>query len=202
MYLLTIARAEETGHRGPLPITALAERLDLSTASANEMVHRLDRRGLVTYQPYRGAGLTAVGREIAYRVLRVRRLWASFLADHLGLSAMDADTIACRLEHVTPVPVADRLAGFLGNPSTGPLGRPIEAPTTGHPLAAVPAGSTVGIVDITSEAAEASFLASHGIVPGARITIEATGLRGVVVSAGTPVGISTRLATTISVTEA
>jgi len=125
MYLLTILRAGERGHRGPLGLAQLAERLAVSPASVNEMIRKMADRGLVAYEPYKGASLTAAGTEVAVRVVRTRRLWARFLADHLGFSPQQADSMACDLEHVTPPEAVDRLADYLGHPESGPLGRPI-----------------------------------------------------------------------------
>ena len=137
MYLVTIAVAEEDGSGGPLPLAAVAHSLSISPVSANQMVHRLAERGLVDYHPYRGAVLTAAGRSAARRVLRGRRLWATFLVDRLGFGPAEADALACRLEHVTPPEVADRLSGFLGEPAVGPLGRDIP------PAQDSPPGSSV-----------------------------------------------------------
>jgi DtxR family Mn-dependent transcriptional regulator len=125
MYLITVAVAEEEGRPLPLPLADLAQALAISPVSANQMVRRLEDRGLVEYHPYRGVALTAAGRRAAWRVLRGRRLWATFLADHLGFTPEEADALACRLEHVTPPEAADRLGRFLGDPVVGPLGAPI-----------------------------------------------------------------------------
>src|SRR4030042_2070249 len=77
MYLITVAVAEEEGRTGPLPLADLAESLGISPVSANQMVRRLEERGLLEYHPYHGASLTPPGRREARRVLRGRRLWAA-----------------------------------------------------------------------------------------------------------------------------
>jgi DtxR family transcriptional regulator, Mn-dependent transcriptional regulator len=133
MYLITVAVAEEEGRAGPLPLADLAESLGISPISANQMVRRLEERGLLAYHPYHGASLTPAGRQEARRVLRGRRLWGAFLVAHLGFDAEEADALACSLEHVTPPEAADRLARFLGDPEVGPLGRAIPPAS---PLAA------------------------------------------------------------------
>ena len=58
MYLITVARAEEAGRPGPLPLAALAQSLSISPISANQMVWRLAERGLLEYHPYQGVLLT------------------------------------------------------------------------------------------------------------------------------------------------
>ena len=125
MYLITVAVAEEEGRPGPLALADLAQSLAISPVSANQMVRRLQEQGLVEYHPYHGVSLTPAGRQAARRVLRGRRLWATFLVAHLAFTPEEADALACSLEHVTPPEAADRLAQFLGDPAVGPLGRPI-----------------------------------------------------------------------------
>jgi len=114
MYLITVARAEEEGRPGPLPLAALAQSLSISPISANQMVWRLAERGLLEYHPYHGVLLTGAGRDTARRVLRGRFLWTGFLEEHLGLGEEEADALACEFEHLTPARVADRLEAFLG----------------------------------------------------------------------------------------
>ena len=133
MYLITVAVAEEEGTPAPLPLADLAQSLGISPISANQMVRRLEERGLVEYHPYHGVALTPAGRRVARRVLRGRRLWASFLAGHLGFSPEEADALACSLEHVTPPEAADRLARFLGDPAADPWAVP-SRPRRKRPL--------------------------------------------------------------------
>ena len=178
MYLITIAMAAEDGHQGPVPVPDLAKQLSVSRVSANEMVKKLAERGLVAYTPYKGADLTEAGSAIARRVLRRRRLWAVFLADHLGLTPMAADAVACEFEHVTPGEVAEQLAHFLGDPSVGPQGKPIPADEGGtdrevalHALGESLVGRRVEVVRIAGDPASHSFLEAQGVAPGAKVTV-------------------------------
>jgi DtxR family Mn-dependent transcriptional regulator len=178
MYLITIAMAAEDGHEGPVPVPRLAQALEVSRVSANEMIKKLAERGLVAYTPYKGADLTTEGAAIARTVLRRRRLWALFLADHLGLTPVAADAVACEFEHITPTEVAEQLAHFLGDPSVGPQGKPIPSDDSSH-VAAVPlhslseslVGRTVEIVRISGDPAAHSFLESQGLTPGGMVTV-------------------------------
>lgn len=187
MYLITVARATEAGKVGPIPISQIAGTLAVSVPSANEMVRKLDSRGLLSYEPYRGVQLSETGRHIADQVLRTRRLWATFLAQHLGFSPADADDQACHLEHATSAEAANRLAAFLGNPQAGPLGRPIPAATTtetrrpSSPLTDLPVGATAEVVAITAAAQSGGFLAAEGIAAGAVVTVVGSGASGILV---------------------
>ncbi len=175
MYLIHIAMAGEDGVQGPVGLSRLAEMLSLSPISVNQMVKKLVGRGLVVYLPYKGVELTGSGREIADQVLRRRRLWALFLADQLGLTPARADAIACDLEHITPPDLADRLADLLGDPVTGPEGRPI--PHSGRPvsvpaqvlLSELPVGGQGIVAGVEGSSATRSFLTKEGLVPGSTV---------------------------------
>ncbi len=187
MYLLTLLRAAEDGHVGPLGLASLAERLEVSPASANEMIRKMAGRGLVDYEPYKGASLTGAGNGVAGRVVRARRLWARFLADHLGFTPGEADEMACDLEHVTTTAAVERLDEFLGHPESCPLGRPIPpagAPSGTAPalsLGSLPVGVGAEVIAVTAGREATGFLTASGVCPGGPVTVVATGGEGVLV---------------------
>ncbi|MCP4308430.1 MAG: metal-dependent transcriptional regulator [bacterium] len=187
MYLITVARAAEAGNEGPVAISKIADALDVSVPSANEMVRKLDNRGLLVYEPYHGVLLTDLGRRIADQVLRTRRLWATFLAEHLGFSPTDADEQACDLEHSTTPEAADRLAVFLGNPAAGPLGMRIPdatehaEPVADLRLADLSVGAEAEVTSLAASGRILDFLTTEGITVGARVTVTASGTSGVLV---------------------
>ena len=49
----------QLGTAGRVTTSAIAERLEVSAPSATNMLKRLAARDLVTYEPYKGASLTA-----------------------------------------------------------------------------------------------------------------------------------------------
>ncbi len=178
MYLLRIALLSQ--EKTPVPISQLAETLQVSPISANQMCRRLEDRGLVVYQPYRGVSLTPQGEAIAQTVLRKRRLWKTFLSDLLGLAPEEADTMACRLEHVTPDDLADRLDRFLQHPcpevpsSIVSQTAPSSAGPHYQPLSALGAGEHARVHRIALEGIVRDFLRGQGFVPGAEVHILAT----------------------------
>jgi DtxR family Mn-dependent transcriptional regulator len=185
MYIITVARAIEDGAIPPVPVSTISGVLDVSSVSANQMIKKLEAAGLVDYLPYKGVTLTDRGDELANTVLRNRRLWGRFLADHLGLSPAKADEVACEMEHVTPDMVADRLASFLGDPTTGPTGKPIPGGSGSIPLAAIVlpeigVGETVTVQSVGLE--HTSFMMSQGIVEGVEISILGIGADGSVLA--------------------
>ncbi len=184
MYLITVARAEEAGNEGPVAISKIADSLGVSVPSANEMIRKLDSRGFLVYEPYRGVLLSETGSRLADQVLRTRRLWATFLAEHLGFSPADADDQACHLEHATSTEAANRLSAFLGNPEVGPLGRRIPKADSSAPrraavrLTEVTVGSSVEVVALTAADRSLEFLMAEGIEVGTRLTVAASGKSG------------------------
>ena len=125
MYLVTIARLSEMVDECPIPISKVAEILEITPISANQMVHHLEQMGLITYTPYKGVEFTETGWRAATKLLRIRRLWEVFLVEHLRYSPKDAETLACKLEHAISEETSDRLADFLGWPHVSPQGKPI-----------------------------------------------------------------------------
>ena len=116
------------GQDTPVPLTALAKRLDISVVSANEMVRRLQEQALLQYTPYRGVLLQQDGLCEALAILRRHRLWERFLTDKLGFSWDTVHEEACRLEHAASDRVTERLAEWLGDPEQCPHGHPVPQP--------------------------------------------------------------------------
>ncbi len=175
MYLLRIAlltRGDE-----PVPIPRLAETLDVSPISANQMCRKLEARGLVAYQPYKGVTLTEQGEAIALRVLRKRRLWEVFLAEKLGVSPQVAEDIACRFEHVTPDDLAEKLADYLDHPVLSPQHKPIPSlsgDASGRrvqPLSALGAGQRARVVSILADEPLKNFLSVQNFGPGTEVRV-------------------------------
>ncbi len=182
MYLLRIALLQDEDR--PVPISALAEELAVSPVSANQMCRKLEERGMVHYEPYKGVTLTLHGEAVAMRVLRKRRLWEVFLAERLGMEPGQAEEIACRFEHVTPDGLAERLAGFLGNPTLSPQHEPIP-PSIGAAvrrprlaLSGLPTGQQAQVSQITADEPVRDFLRSHGVAAGATVKVLASASDG------------------------
>ena len=204
MYIITVARAIEDGVGPPVPVSTISGVLEVSSVSANQMIKKLEAAGLVVYTPYKGVALTGRGDELANTVLRNRRLWGRFLADHLGLTPAKADEVACEMEHVTPDMVAERLASFLGDPTTGPTGKPIPVVSGSVSVATVAlqdvvVGESVAVAAVDPE--HRSFLLSQGIDTGTEVSILGVGGDGSVLVQGptAPLHIATEVAAGVEV---
>lgn len=183
MYLITIARLIEDGQPEPIPLSDIANELSVLPVSVNQMVRKLEGAGYLSYLPYKGVELTDLGKRIAFRTLRNRRLWEVFLVDRLKVSLEEADTMACTMEHVTPDDIAQRLSNFLGEPVTGPGGQLIpnlnfdQVIQETQPLTDLEVGMAAEITDINAPPAVIRFLNEEGLRPGSMVTLRAIGTR-------------------------
>lgn len=180
MYLITIARLGERGVEGPVPLAQLAEELEVLPVSANQMIHKLEEEGAVEYLPYKGVSLRPEGRQLANRTLRRRRLWEVFLVERLGLPFEEADQLACRVEHISPDTVTERLAAFLGHPQRSSQGWPIppaETASVQRRLNALQAGRSGRITGVKEPSLE-EFLREHGLEAGQGFEVLASSEEG------------------------
>jgi DtxR family Mn-dependent transcriptional regulator len=105
--------------------SALAERQQVSAASASAMVKKLAALGLAEHAPYRGVELTPAGERVALEVIRHHRLLELYLAQALGLSLDEVHSEADRLEHALSEELEARIDRSLGYPTHDPHGDPI-----------------------------------------------------------------------------
>jgi DtxR family Mn-dependent transcriptional regulator len=176
MYLKSILELQQDEE--PVALSLVAERMGVSTVSANEMGKRLAESGLVTHIPYKGLRLTEAGRLRALSVVRRQRLWGRFLADHLHIPWEQVYDFACRLEHATDDVVTEALADFLGNPEKGPYGNPIPdaqgnvAGSSAVSLKSMKIGERGQVDHIDRlETTLVNYLASRGILPEVELQV-------------------------------
>lgn len=173
MYLVMTA-LERKGNQ-PVQLSLLAEKLSISTVSANEMCHKLAERGLIDYQPYKGVTLTAKGELLAQRVLSRRRVWESFLTNDLDIELQEAREIACQLEHITSDKLIEALAAFLEQPAPTRL---VEPGQPVCPLTTLTAGQRGQVVAMTGADVTKAFLDAQGLQIGSLVVVLAVGKDG------------------------
>jgi DtxR family Mn-dependent transcriptional regulator len=162
----------------PVSTSALAERLEVSPASASAMVKRLESMGLVEHEPYHGVRLTAAGERVALEVVRHHRLLELYLSEALGMSWDRVHEEAEVLEHAISPQLSELIAAKLGNPTHDPHGDPIptaegqidETPT--RPLSDLTPGDRGVFVRVSdSDPDMLRYLADRGIAPGDRFEV-------------------------------
>ena len=199
MYLRTIYDLEE---EGVVPLRArIAERLDQSGPTVSQTVSRMERDGLLHVAGDRHLQLTDKGRGLAVAVMRKHRLAERLLVDVIGLPWEEVHAEACRWEHVMSEDVERRLVRVLDNPTTSPFGNPIPglselglaAGGSGADqinlvrLTELPAGMPVAVVvrqlteHVQGDVELIGRLKDAGVVPNARVTVEANDHGGVMI---------------------
>ena len=105
-YLKTIYLVQEL-ENGPASTGDIADMLDVSPASANEMVGKLEEQGLCNHEKYKGVDLTDDGIVRAREALQHYCIIERFLVEVLDVEDFRAE--ARQLEPVIDETVAERL---------------------------------------------------------------------------------------------
>ena len=154
----------------------LAEFLRISPAAVSEMVHRLERDGLLKLDERKEVRLTDNGYRAASRVVRRHRLAERMLVDLLGYEWWKTHEEAERIEHAMSQEMEERLVRVLGDPQTCPHGNPMPG-TTPHatrPLERLAIGERATVERIPDqfehEPGFLEYLDAQGVRPG--VTLE------------------------------
>lgn len=124
-YLLVVYRASRNATE-PISPGRVADELDRSPAATTEMLQRLEARGLVKYEPYEGATLTADGRETAEELYETYVVLSQFFSEVLDLEEPEAEAreLAGSVSPVVTERVAETLLeGDAAEPIDGELVR-------------------------------------------------------------------------------
>ncbi|MFP6593016.1 MAG: metal-dependent transcriptional regulator [Candidatus Latescibacterota bacterium] len=105
--------------------TLIAERMEVSAASATNMIKKLAELRLLEHRPYQGVELTPSGVKMALEIVRHHRLLELYLRQALGYNWDTVDAEAERLEHAISEDFEDRIDEVLGFPTVGAHGEPI-----------------------------------------------------------------------------
>ena len=127
-YLETMYEFYESEPHTRVRTGDLAQRLNVSPASATEMIQRLSAKGFIDYVRYKGAKLTENGL-IHGRTMKRRHRLAEVLLERIPFDGNPHET-ACRLEHAIDDDLEVALTLLLGDPVLDPSGRDIPKATT------------------------------------------------------------------------
>lgn len=176
---------------GPSVIGArIAEFLGISAPAVSEMLHRLEREGLVAISDRHEVRLTPAGQTAANTVVRRHRLIERFLVDILGYEWWKVHDEAERLEHVLSPEMEERMTRVLGDPSTCPHGNPMPGvrPSPTRTLGSLGPGQASVIERIPDqfehEPGFLQYLDSVGLRPGVSVTLVSQGDGSLRVSVG------------------
>ncbi len=176
-YLKTIYKLSESGVE--VTTSAIAERMDVSAASATNMIKKLAELKLVRHTPYQGVELTPPGKKVALEVIRHHRLLELYLAESLGYSWDQVHDEAETLEHHISEEFEAKIAKSLGNPTHDPHGDPIPTregtmdSASHESLAEQPAAGRSAVVCRVSDdsADRLRYLGELGLRPDVTFTV-------------------------------
>jgi DtxR family Mn-dependent transcriptional regulator len=163
---------------GRASTSGLAERMDVTPASATAMLKKLASLGLVEHEPYRGARLTPSGERAAIEMIRHHRLLEQYLSKTLGLPIDAVHREADRLEHALSEELEAAIDASLGFPTHDPHGDPIPSAALelDHPphrtLADLEPGDSADVERVPDSDEELlRYLDELGLVPGGRVEL-------------------------------
>jgi len=206
-FLETIYRLQERD--GAARTSELVKMLNIVPGTVTNTVERLEKRGLVRHEVYRGVKLTDEGKAIALQVLRRHRLSERLLSDVLHMNWDQIHEAACQLEHGITEEVAENIEKLLEQPQTCPHGNPIPtmaggiATKTTMPLSNLSIGEEGTVTNITDEKQTAlEYIKKLGLKPGAHVKVVDRNSHGVTVTVqvdGTNQKTTSRIAQTVRV---
>jgi DtxR family Mn-dependent transcriptional regulator len=177
-YAKAIYSLQHRAGGDPVATNDLADRLEVTPASASEMIKKLADLGLVAHVPYRGVQLTDEGERLALEVLRHHRLLELYLSESLGVPWDRVHDEAEVLEHVLSEDLEEVIASKLGDPTHDPHGDPIPTrdgrieETATRPLDSLESGQRGTFVRISDSDPEMlRYLAERGVSPGDRLEV-------------------------------
>jgi DtxR family Mn-dependent transcriptional regulator len=177
-YLKSIyALQQEDGE--PVSTSAIAEYLDVTPPTVTSMVEKLEERGLVEREKYKGVELSPEGETVALEVLRHHRLLESYLTEHLDYSWSEVHEEADTLEHHISEEFEQRVAEVLDDPEVDPHGDPIPSADlkppeddTTAPLSDHETGDRLVVSRVSDrDEEELCYLADAGIAPDTELEI-------------------------------
>jgi len=154
----------------------LAAFLHVSAAAVSDMLHKLERDGLVRVDERR-VGLSRTGRTVAERIARRHRLAERMLVDLLGYAWWKTHEEAERIEHAMTDEMEERIAKVLGYPDTCPHGNPMPGvtPRPTRPLESIAAGESAVVERIPDqfehEPGFLEYLDGMGLRPGTSVSL-------------------------------
>ena len=111
--------------KGAAKAKDISVRLEVNSSSVTGALRALSKRGLVNYAPYDLISLTPEGNILAKDLVTRHESLYKFFISILAIDKPDAEDAACKIEHVIPRTVLNRLINFAAFCESCPQGKPI-----------------------------------------------------------------------------
>ncbi|MFB6236102.1 MAG: metal-dependent transcriptional regulator [Halopenitus sp.] len=163
----------------PVSTSSVADYLEKTPPTVTDMLGKLEDRGLLDREPYKGVELTPEGEAVALEIVRHHRLLEAYLAEHLDYDWSEVHDEADRLEHHISEEFERRVAEALGEPEVDPHGDPIPGADLepieeagAERLHAAEEGDRVVVARVSDrDDEELDYLAEAGVTPGTEIEV-------------------------------
>ncbi|MCD4706322.1 MAG: metal-dependent transcriptional regulator [Candidatus Sabulitectum sp.] len=91
----------------------IARLRNVAASSVTTALRNLSKNGLVNHAPYDVVTLTPEGDRLASGIARKHAVFKEFFMSVLGINEDTSDECACRMEHIIPDDVLERLVEYL-----------------------------------------------------------------------------------------
>ena len=112
-HLLAILELHEK--RGYARVTDVARHLNITTGSASTNLKSLKSKGLLTEDDNKFLALSAEGESLARAVVARKSVFQRFLVEILKVNPEQAESDACKTEHLISGETARKLQMFIGS---------------------------------------------------------------------------------------
>jgi DtxR family Mn-dependent transcriptional regulator len=116
-YLAAILDLELT--QGCAKQSEIAAKIGVNRSSATAALRTLSERAMILYEPYSAVRLTPEGEQAAGVILTRQGILKGFLVDELGIDRKTAHETACRIVHVIPDAVVQKISERFGKRAPG-----------------------------------------------------------------------------------
>ncbi len=106
------------------PVMEIKKALGISESYLDNLLQTMEHNQLIVKQEGK-LRLTSTGKEYALRIIRIHRLWETFLSEKTGFDKLEWHDRAEAMEHKLSGKEVQELASQIGNPRYDPHGDPI-----------------------------------------------------------------------------
>jgi DtxR family Mn-dependent transcriptional regulator len=175
-YIKVIWNLDQSEEKAKMKL--VADALLVKPPTVLTMFRQLSRMGLISYDKYQGAKLTAIGRGEAEQLIRKHRLIETFLRTVLKIEEPLLHDEAEKLEHVISDQLIMKIDEYLNYPSMDPHGSIIPLASDGdiqYALHEIEPNIAFRVKQIPMSGKEKNYCTDNEFLPGSEWKIENVG---------------------------
>jgi len=176
LYAAEVFRLQE--YHQYVPLSALAQHMDVSLQAASGMIARMQQAGIVAHVPYKGVRLTPDGERASLLAIRRHRIIEIYLVRVMGFGWDEVHHLTDDLHGGVNQALEDRMFEMAGKPTRCPHGEPIPDSKGRMPMVAdtslvnLEANTLSRISRVrANEPEKLRYFAELGLRPGAVIQV-------------------------------